>query len=119
MTNQVDQLRQRLRNLYDHNPYVALLEMQIIDLQDGRAELAMPVRSDKHTNLYQAAHGGAMASLADIVMGVACATRGIRVVTLEMNINFFRSAETQGGYQGRGKGYSSGTQYHGGGSGNM
>ncbi len=69
--------------------------MEIIKLQEGRCELAMPVECDKHTNLYNIAHGGALASLADTAMGVACATTGKKVVTLDMNMNFIGAAEPQ------------------------
>jgi acyl-CoA thioesterase len=58
-------------------------------------KIAMPVNQDIHTNLYGAVHGGALASLADTAMGIACATVGKRVVTLEFNMNYIRSAIVQ------------------------
>lgn len=89
----VELLKKRLTQIYDTNPYVNLLDMRIEEVTKGRAVLTMPVDPEKHTNLYHVLHGGAVASLADTVMGVACATLGNRVVTIEMNINFIKSAE--------------------------
>ncbi|HMM21146.1 MAG TPA: PaaI family thioesterase [Selenomonadales bacterium] len=80
------------RLLKDQNPFVGLLRMKLEALREGEAELSMPVIPEIHTNLFGAAHGGALASLADTVMGVACATKGSRVVTIDMNINYIQSA---------------------------
>ncbi|MDF2875064.1 MAG: paaI [Sporomusa sp.] len=95
MTEQLLLLKNHLHKLYTKNPFVHLLEMEIIELEPGMAKLSMPVTNNKHTNLYNMAHGGALASLADTAMGMACATTGKKVVTLDMNLNYIRSAECQ------------------------
>ena len=95
MENNKKWLTEQLVTIYDQNPYVNLLDIRITKLDEGQAELSMPVTTDKHTNLYHVAHGGALASLADTVMGMACGTTGKQVVTLEMNINFIKSAVPQ------------------------
>ncbi|SMD12191.1 PaaI family thioesterase [Sporomusa malonica] len=95
MTDQFLLLKDHLAKLYSQNPFVTLLQIEIVKLQAGTAELSMPVISNKHTNLYNMAHGGALASLADTAMGMACATTGKKVVTLDMNLNYIRSAECQ------------------------
>jgi 1,4-dihydroxy-2-naphthoyl-CoA hydrolase len=92
VTDLISRLRIHLLDIYDHNPFVGLLQMKIDDLREGEADLSMPVIHEVHTNLFRMIHGGALASLADTAMGVACATLGKRVVTLEMNMNFVRSA---------------------------
>jgi len=91
MEKKIKWLSKHLLDLYEQNSYVNLLEMNIVKLDEGYAELSMPIKN-KHTNLYNIAHGGALASLADTSMGVACATAGKKVVTLEMNMNFIKSA---------------------------
>ncbi|MCX7781240.1 MAG: PaaI family thioesterase [Negativicutes bacterium] len=91
--NYVERLKQYLTGIYDRNSFVSMLDMAIENIAHGRAEVTMPVNPAKHTNLYNVAHGGAIASLADTAMGIACATMGNRVVTIDMNINFMRSAE--------------------------
>lgn len=91
----LEQIKEYLVGTYDKNPFVHSLKMEIVDVGAGRAELTMPVIQELHTNLYGVAHGGSVASVADTAMGVACATLGKRVVTLELNINFLRGATVQ------------------------
>lgn len=88
-------IREFLITNYNHNSFVKLLKMRIDTVGAGRVEITMPVCSDIHTNLYGAAHGGALASLADTAMGIACATLKKRVVTLDLNINYVRGVTVQ------------------------
>lgn len=90
--NFVEQMQKYLPMIYERNSFVRLLDMEITSLKEGEAVITMPVNPDKHTNLYNAVHGGAVASLADTVMGVACATTGNRVVTIDLNINYIKNA---------------------------
>lgn len=94
--------KEHLFEIYNYNPYVRFLEMKIAKLGQGYAELTMPIHADKHTNLYNVAHGGALASLADTSMGIACATTGNKVVTLDMNMNFIKGAKPQKALKSRG-----------------
>lgn len=81
------------QNVYKVNSFVNLLEMKLSHIEPGMAELIMPIDPAKHTNLYSVAHGGALASVADTAMGVACASLGRRVVTLELNMNFIKAPD--------------------------
>jgi uncharacterized protein (TIGR00369 family) len=47
----------------------------------------------KHTNNRGVIHGGALVSLADMAMGLACHSLARRVVTLDLNISFTRRAK--------------------------
>ena len=102
MVNNKEWLTQHVFGIYKQNPYVNLLDINLEQLDEGYAELSMPIMN-KHTNLYNVAHGGALASLADTCMGVACATTGKKVVTLEMNMNFIKGAVPQLELRGIGK----------------
>ncbi|MGI6091547.1 MAG: PaaI family thioesterase [Negativicutes bacterium] len=102
-SSQFSMKKEYLLEIYDRNPFVQFLEMKIADLKEGYSELIMPVDTEKHTNLYNLAHGGALASLADTAMGIACATIGNKVVTLDMNMNFIKGAKPQMGLKGVGK----------------
>jgi len=93
MTSDVQKTKVILEKLYEKNAFVRLLDMNITEIREGAVEISMPVSADKHANLYSVLHGGAAASLADTAMGIACATLGRKVVTVEMNINFIKSAE--------------------------
>ena len=91
MTPAFEKLRAHLYQRYESNPYVLFLRIAIAELSENEAILTMPVATE-HTNLFGVAHGGALASLADTAMGVACATTGKKVLTIDMNMNFIRSA---------------------------
>jgi len=80
-------------DVYHQNVFVNLLDMKLVHVEPGLAELTMPVDPAKHTNLYNVAHGGALASVADTAMGVACASLGRRVVTLDLNMNFIKASD--------------------------
>lgn len=84
-------LKEYFQDTYKDNSYVKLLDMKLNHVEPGLAEISMLIDPAKHTNLYHVAHGGAMASIADTVMGVACGSVGRRVVTLELNMNFIKA----------------------------
>ena len=86
-------LQQYLQKLYKQNAFVNLLDMKMAHIEPGLAEIVMPIEPAKHANLYNVAHGGALASVADTAMGVAYASLGRRVVTLELNINFIKAPD--------------------------
>jgi len=87
-------LQQYFQDVYNQNSFVNLLDMKLDRIEPGLAELTMPIDPAKHTNLYRVAHGGALASVADTAMGVACASLGRRVVTLDLNMNFIKSSDS-------------------------
>lgn len=92
-----------LHQLCKENPFISLLGIRIAALQDGSAVMTIPAVTDQHTNPYGYVHGGALASLADTVMGTACVTTGKRVWTLEMNINFIKNIPVGGSLTAHGK----------------
>ncbi|WP_094602838.1 Acyl-coenzyme A thioesterase PaaI [Sporomusa silvacetica DSM 10669] len=87
-------LKDHLHTIYSENPFATLLQMEIVELEAGKATLSMPIKN-KHTNFYNSAHGGALAALADTAMGMACTTTGKMVVTLDMNLNYIRDIPCQ------------------------
>ena len=103
MTNNMEWLKKHLLTFYENNSLVTLLEMKIEKLDEGYVEISMPIMLSKHTNINNVAHGGALASLADTIMGVACAAHNKRVVTIEMNMNFIKAAVPQLKIRGIGK----------------
>ena len=98
-----DGLKEYFQDTYRDNSFVKLLEMRLVHVEPGVATISMPVNPKRHTNLYHVAHGGALASLADTVMGVACGSVGRRVVTLELNMNFIKAAEASTSVTGSGR----------------
>jgi acyl-CoA thioesterase len=84
-------VKEYFQDTYKDNSYVKLLDMKLDHVEPGMAEISMFIDPAKHTNLYHVAHGGALASIADTAMGVACGSVGRRVVTLELNMNFIKA----------------------------
>ena len=82
-----------LRQQYsERNKFYNLLGINIEKAYRGNAIQSMQIEVDKHTNLYAIIHGGVIMSIGDSCMGVACASLGKRVVTLDTTINFIGNA---------------------------
>ena len=77
-----------LRDVYKGNQFISYCGITIDSVKCGEATLSLVVDDTKHTNQYGFTHGGALEALADIALGVACATVGKRVMTLSFNMNF-------------------------------
>ncbi len=84
-------LYQQLQQVCETNRFAALLGMEVAKLGEKEATLIIPVISEKHTNYDGFIHGGVLSTMADMAMGVACATIGKRIWTIEMNTNFIKN----------------------------
>jgi len=92
MINNKSAFYARMRQEYTTNPFIALLGVEIVDIKEGEVVVRLPEVKPEHTNSFGAGHGGALATLADTAMGQACTSTGKKSVTLELNINFIKSA---------------------------
>jgi len=75
------------------SPYFQTIGCQLRRLDNGVAEVALPL-GDHLRNRGNVMHGGAIFSLVDIAMGLACSSsHGFdqRSVTIECKINYMRS----------------------------
>jgi acyl-CoA thioesterase len=77
----------RSRPLFEHalNPTLKTLE-------PGVAEVLIIV-NEPLQNAQGMAHGGALATLCDLAMGLACVTMGKMVVTTDLSISYLRAAK--------------------------
>lgn len=66
------------------------LNLQIIEISEGKVIYQTEI-IDKHCNVYGYVHGGTLASIADVVMGVSCVTLGKRIVTTDMSISYIKN----------------------------
>ncbi len=66
------------------------LELEIVTIEEGQVTYTSKI-IDKHCNMYGFVHGGTLASISDIAMGVACITHGKRVVTIDMNVSYIKN----------------------------
>ncbi|MDR3288050.1 MAG: PaaI family thioesterase [Peptococcaceae bacterium] len=81
-----------LRLYYERNFFVKYLRITIMDFYEGEVRISMDVRHEL-TNLVKTLHGGAVASMLDVAMNLACASLQKRVLVLEFNTNFTRGAK--------------------------
>lgn len=66
------------------------LNLEIDELAEGKVVYRTKI-IDRHCNLYGFVHGGTLASISDIAMGVSCVTFGKRVVTIDMSISYIKN----------------------------
>lgn len=95
MSEQGMDLKEVIQGILQQNPYVGYMGMELESLSRGKAAIKMMVNSTKHTNLYNTAHGGSMASLADVAMSVACLTHKKKVMTMDMHITWLKAADAE------------------------
>jgi uncharacterized protein (TIGR00369 family) len=80
-------------------PIAALLDFQIVELQEGRAVFALNPE-EYHYNPIGAVHGGLAATLLDSAMGCAVHSMlpaGAGYTTLELKVNFIRAITSETG----------------------
>jgi len=86
-------VRNYLKEIYKTDILENFLELQVVEIAEGKIKYRTKI-IDKHCNIYGFVHGGTLASIADVVMGVCCITLGKRVVTLDMNISYIKNVPT-------------------------
>lgn len=86
---------QRVRSIFASQAFLGLLGVEIVEIADGRVELALPFRPDL-TQQIGYIHGGAVATLADVAGGFAALTRfdtASEILTVEFKINLLAPAQ--------------------------
>lgn len=73
-----------------NNRFERFLEPTLEKIDNGFAVVSMKVL-DRHLNLHKITHGGVLASLADLTMGLSCVSCMKRVVTTDMSISFINN----------------------------
>lgn len=86
--NTVTDAAAHIKQIWSSSAFMNLLKIEIDEIHCGGATVKMPIDFDIHTNHWLGVHGGALAALADAVMGITGASVGEVVQTLNFNINF-------------------------------
>ena len=86
-------LQNYLKETYQNPILENFLELQVVELSEGKIIYRTKI-IDKHCNMYGFVHGGTLASISDVAMGVSCITLGKRVVTIDMSISYIKNAPT-------------------------
>ncbi len=82
-----------LKEVYQTPILESFLGLQIGEVQEGKITLSAKIK-DLHSNFYGSVHGGTLASISDVAMGIACVTLGKRVVTIDMSVSYIKNAPT-------------------------
>lgn len=84
-------IKNYLKEVYKTQILENFLELEIVELLEGKAVYKAKI-IDRHCNIYGSVHGGTLASIADVAMGVSCITMKKRVVTIDMSISYIKNA---------------------------
>lgn len=79
----------RLQEVISRNPFANYIGMELLDAAPGYARARIHLEKH-HENIYGGVHGGCAFSLADTLAGVAAATYGSYVTTLDASMNYMR-----------------------------
>ena len=85
-----DTLLEKVRERFLHNHFPSLVGIEIDSIDNGRAQLSIEVQ-EKHLQLQNIMHGGAIATLVDTAVAIAiigASKPGARFTTIEMKINY-------------------------------
>jgi len=77
-----------IQDIFSSNMFVKHCGIIIDEVGCGWARVHMPISGEVHTNLTGFVHGGALSTLANTAVGVACCTVGARTVTLNITTDF-------------------------------
>ena len=94
--NTVTDVADHIKQIWSSSAFMNLLKIEIDEIHCGGATVKMPIDFDIHTNHWLGVHGGALAALADAVMGITGASVGEVVQTLSFNINFISNLPVRG-----------------------
>ena len=84
-------LKEQLLRVYERSSYAKFLQVEILELCEGETIFSMKVRREL-TNLSGILHGGAVGSLIDMAMNLACFSLGRQATVLGFNTNFLQGA---------------------------
>lgn len=78
-----------MKEIVARNPFAALIGMELLEAADGYARARVCLKPQL-MNVYGGMHGGCAFTLADTLAGIAAATYGDHVTTLDASVNYMR-----------------------------
>lgn len=79
-----------IKNHFNTLPYFKFMNATVLDTGRGYAKVTLPVKPE-YSNTYGISHGGIVTSLVDMVSGVALRTLKLRIVTIEVTTDYFKT----------------------------
>ena len=83
---------EKLREKFNYDPYSKLLGIELLEVKEGYGKASLTIRDDM-LNFHGVAHGGLIASLADVAFAAASNSHNRRALALNLNINYRRPAK--------------------------
>lgn len=83
-------LLEECQEILRQNPFGNLLQMEIIEVSEGMVQAKIPFREEM-SNVYGDFHGGALYAAADTLCGIAAASYGYYVTTVNGNIEYLKA----------------------------
>lgn len=87
-----EELIEKICEKISRDPYANLLGIKILELKEGYAKASVTIRSEM-VNFHGVAHGGLIASLADVAFAAASNSHNRKALALGLSINYRRSVE--------------------------
>ena len=79
-----------IKNHFNSLPYFKFMNATVLDTDRGYAKVTLPVKPE-YSNTYGISHGGIVTSLVDMASGVALRTLKLRIVTIEVTTDYFKT----------------------------
>jgi uncharacterized protein (TIGR00369 family) len=89
-TEYLNWLKNYLEETYQKPNLENFLNLQILNIEKGKIAFSCNI-NDMQTNIYGFTHGGTLASICDVAMGVSCITLDKLVVTIDINISYIKN----------------------------
>lgn len=83
-------LQEEMSAIVDRNPFAKHIGMKLTEVRLGYAKGTVPMKKE-HQNVYGGMHGGCVFSMADTIAGIAAATYGHMVTTIDTNFNYLEA----------------------------
>lgn len=89
MSTQEHEFLERILKKVRGDPYANMLGIRVLEVREGYAKASLAVSEDM-LNFHGVAHGGLIASLADVAFGAASNSRNKKAVALTLSISYRR-----------------------------
>jgi len=86
------EILEKLREKFSNDPYAKLLGVELLEVKEGYGRASLTIRDDM-LNFHGVAHGGLIASLADVVFAAASNSHNKKAVALNLSINYRKPAK--------------------------
>lgn len=85
-----EDILKKIREKVSQDPYANLLGVKVLELRKGYAKASITVRSEM-VNFHGVAHGGLIASVADVAFAAASNSHNRKALAISLSINYRRS----------------------------